>query len=170
MVVLICFVHAYNLCLCFLNNVSVTLKSKKGKAVESQETPSNLGPLKTRTTYSKCHVTVSSSVQDVDLNDLQEPPSVLGLLLSLYGDSYLGCIITHTLAGELCASMQSADPLTVLGGKLEGLNPDYRDMLKKLLLLFKKVMVSLVGVRGTSSLNSVSTCFGNDPLLEWHAL
>lgn len=75
----------------------------------------------------------------MDLNSLEEAPSVLGLLLSLYDKSHLGCVITHGLAEELCASMQSADPLTVLGGKLEGLSPDYREMLRKLLQLFKKV-------------------------------
>ena len=75
----------------------------------------------------------------MDLNSLQDPPSVLALLLSLYTDPYLGCIVTGRLAEELCASMQSADPLTVIGGKMEGLNPDYREMLKKLLRLFQKV-------------------------------
>ena len=77
--------------------------------------------------------------QDVDLNSLGEAPSVLGLLLALYDPSHLGCLVTQSVAEQLCASMQSADPITVLAGKLEELSKDYRDMLKKLLRLFGKV-------------------------------
>lgn len=64
---------------------------------------------------------------------------MLGLLLSLYDEPHLGRVIPHSLSEELCGSMQSADPITVMGGKLEQLDSDYREMLKKLLRLFGKV-------------------------------
>ena len=77
--------------------------------------------------------------QEIDLNSLQEAPSVLGLLLSLYDKRRLGCMISHGLSEGLLSAMQSADPLTEVAGKLEQLNPDYRNMLKKLLRLFGRV-------------------------------
>ena len=73
------------------------------------------------------------------MNSLQEAPSVLSLLISLFDKSRLGYLVGHGLAEELCSSMQSADPINVLGNKLEELTPDYRDLLKKLLRLFGKV-------------------------------
>ena len=75
----------------------------------------------------------------MDLNSLEEAPSVVGVLLSLFDKSHLGCLVTHDLAQQLCDSMQSADPITVLGGELEKLSPDYRELLRKLLRLFGKV-------------------------------
>ncbi len=72
------------------------------------------------------HNSLSLSSQDVDLNSLEETPSVMGLLLALFDSSHLGSVVTHGLADQLCASMQSADPISVLGGKLEELSKDYR--------------------------------------------
>ena len=73
---------------------------------------------------------------------------MLGLLLALYGPSYLGCLVTHGLAEQLCTATQDADPITVLAGKLEELSKDYRDMLKKLLRLFGRVGVAPSGLAG----------------------
>ena len=88
---------------------------------------------------SECLSVHTSHSQDIDLNSLQEAPSVLGLLLALYDEKHLGCLVAHGLSEGLCSSMQGADPITLLGGKLEGLDPDHREMLKKLLCLFRKV-------------------------------
>lgn len=80
------------------------------------------------------------NLEEIDLNSLHEAPSVLGLLLSLYDERHLGCVLSHDLSADLCSSMQGADPITLLGAKLELLEPDNRRMLKKLLQLFGKVL------------------------------
>ena len=82
-------------------------------------------------------------MQEIDLNSLEDAPSVLGLLLSLYDERHLGCVIAHSLAVELSSSMQSADPISVMGGKLEQLDSDHREVLKKLLRLFGRVSLQL---------------------------
>ncbi len=76
---------------------------------------------------------------------------MLGLLLSLYDERHLGCVLSHDLSADLCSSMQGADPITLLGAKLELLEPDNRRMLKKLLQLFGKVSLSILAYVGGGS-------------------
>lgn len=83
-----------------------------------------------------CHF---CSAQEVDLNSLEEAPSVMGLLVSLFDKAYLGRIIQHEVAEEMCGSMQSADPISTMSTKLEKLTPKFRELLKKLLRFFSKV-------------------------------
>ena len=86
-------------------------------------------------------INVLSVSQDVDLNSLDEAPSVLGLLLSLFDSSHLGCLIGHELAEAMCGSTQSADPISTLSNMMEKLAPKFRELLKKLLRLFVKVRI-----------------------------
>lgn len=77
--------------------------------------------------------------QDVDLNSLEEAPSVLGLLLCLFDGAHLGCLVRHELAEEMCGSTKCADPISVLASKMEKLTPKFRELFKNLLRFFGKV-------------------------------
>ncbi len=78
-------------------------------------------------------------MQEVDLNSLQEAPSVLGLLVALFGKPHLGHLVHHELANEMSSAVQSADPISVLGSQLDNLAPNYRELIKNLLRFFGKV-------------------------------
>ncbi len=75
----------------------------------------------------------------MDLNSLEEADSVLGLLLSLFGKTYLGCLVGHELTEQMFSAMQSADAITAMASQLEKLPPKSRELFKKLLRFFSKV-------------------------------
>ena len=66
------------------------------------------------------------------------------LLRCLFKKGRLGCLVKTSLAKELCDLTQSANPISVLGSKLEKLPDDSRGLLKQLLRLFAKVSVVVV--------------------------